>query len=143
MNPQNKLSIRLLALATAALFGAALTTANATEPCGDFGECKVLIEMNASDGDVGFHFLMDGDDLRYGALYNPKPRKIFSYFTKRELRQQTLTETFAESAEPLCWDDPEAEEGEDIVTLEEFLDRWMEGTYHFIGISEGWEISHG
>ena len=24
---------------------------------------KVLIEVNASDGDIGFHFLFDGDDL--------------------------------------------------------------------------------
>jgi hypothetical protein len=145
MNPQNRLSIRLSALATALLFGAGVTTANATEPCDDFGECKTLIEINSTDGDIGFHFLMDGDDLRYGALYNPKHRKIFSYLVRRELKEQTLTETFAESAEPLCWPDPEAEEDEleDVVTLEEFLDRWSEGTYHFFGISEGWEFSHG
>ena len=35
---------------------------NATEPRGDFGECKVLVEINSSDGDIGFHFLADGDD---------------------------------------------------------------------------------
>ncbi len=80
MNPQNRLSIRLLALATAVLFGAGLTTANADEPCdpdGDFGECKVLIEINATDGDVGFHFLIDGDDLRYLAMFNTDKRMIF------------------------------------------------------------------
>ena len=142
MKLQNLVSNRLLALATAVLISAGLTTANATEPCDDFGECKVLIEINSTDGDIGFHFLMDGDDLRYAALYNPKHRKIFSYFVRRELRKQTLTETFAESAEPLCWDDPE-EDGEDIVTLEEFLERWSAGAYHFFGISAGWEFSHG
>jgi len=129
------------------LFSAGLTTANATEPCDDFGECKVLIEINATDGDIGFHFLMDGDDLLYGALYNPKHRKIFSYFVRRELREQTLTETFAESAEPLCFDpltdEDEENDDEDFTTLEEFLDRWSDGTYHFFGISEGWELSHG
>ncbi len=147
MNPQNRLSQRLLALATAMLFSAGLTTVNATEPCDDFGECKVLIEINATDGDIGFHFLMDGDDLLYGALYNPKHRKIFSYFVRRELRKQTLTETFAESAEPLCFDPLTDDDGEnddeDFTTLEEFLDRWSDGTYHFFGISEGWELSHG
>ena len=143
MNLQNFMSNRLLALATAVIFSAGLTTANATEPCDDFGECKVLIEINSTDGDIGFHFLMDGDDLLYGALYNPKHRKIFSYLVRRELKQQTLTETFAESAEPLCRDALKEEEDDDVVTLEEFLDRWSEGTYHFLGISEGWEFSHG
>ena len=37
MNLQNLVSKRLLALATAVLLSAGLTTANATEPCGDFG----------------------------------------------------------------------------------------------------------
>ena len=143
MKLQNFVSKRLLGMATAVLLSAGLTTANATEPCDDFGECKTLIEINSTDGDIGFHFLMDGDDLLYGALYNPKHRKIFSYLVRRELKQQTLTETFAESAEPLCRDALKEEEDDDVVTLEEFLDRWSEGTYHFFGISEGWEFSHG
>ncbi len=92
MNPQNRLSIRLSALATAALFSAGLTTANATEPCDDFGECKVLIEMNTTDGDIGFHFLVDGDNLIRTVLFNAKHRRIFSYVARRELRRQFLTE---------------------------------------------------
>jgi hypothetical protein len=132
----------VLAAAITALIGG---TAGATEPCDDFGECKVLVEINASDGDVGFHFLMDGDDLRYGALFNPKHRKIYSYGARRELARQFVTETFNESAEPLCWHpEPEDEEfGEPVVTLEEFIERWTDGTYHFFGIGDGWEISHG
>ena len=125
MNPQNRLSIRLLALASAVLFGAGLTTANATEPCDDFGECKVLIEINATDGDIGFHFLVDGDDLIRTVLFNSDHRKIFSYVARRELREQFVTETFAESAEPLCWADPEEvaelEDGEELEI--ETLDR--------------------
>ena len=121
--------------------------ANATEPCGDFGECKVLVEINSSDGDIGFHFLVDGDDLISTSLFNPKHRKIFTYRVRRELRRQYLTETFAESAEPLCFDpmtddDPENDE-EDFVTLEDFLDRWKAGTYYFFGIGDGWEFSFG
>jgi hypothetical protein len=119
----------------------------ATEPCGDFGECKVLVEINASDGDIGFHFLVDGDNLRRAALFNPNHRKLFSYMTRRELGEQYLTETFAESAEPLCFDpetdDDDENDDEDFVTLEEFLDRWDAGTYHFFGIGDGWELSFG
>lgn len=138
-------------IATSAL-GAAiglLTAGNAvaTEPCGDFGECKVLVEINSSDGDIGFHFLMDGDDLRHAALFNPRHRKLFSYVTRRELGKQYLTETFAESSEPLCFDpttdDDDENDDEDFVTLPEFLDRWNAGTYRFFGVSDGWELSFG
>ena len=147
MKPQKFMSKRLLALSTAVLFSLGFGVANATEPCGDFGECKVLIEINATDGDIGFHFLMDGDDLIRAALFNPHHRQIFKYRTRRELKHQFLTETFAESAEPLCFDpmfdeDPDNDD-EDFVTLAEFLERWSEGTYHFLGIGEDWEVSLG
>ncbi len=148
MNLQNFMSNKLLALTTAVLLSAGLTTANADEPClpsEDFGECKVLIEINSTDGDIGFHFLVDGDNLIHTVLFNEKHKKIFSYIARRELREQFVTETFVESAEPLCWHpEPEDDEfGEDVVTLEEFLDLWSAGDYHFFGIGEGWEFSHG
>ena len=134
-----------VALAVGVVLGAGVASAYATEPCGDLGECKALVEINSTDGDVGFHFLMDGDNFIRAALFNPRWRKIFSYYTRRELRRQTLTETFAESAEPLCWFDPDAdpEDLEDVVTLGDFLERWNEGTYHFVGISKGWELAFG
>lgn len=135
----------VLAAAIATLAGGYAGTVNATEPCGDFGECKALVEINSSDGDVGFHFLMDGSSLRYGALFNPDGKKIYAYGARRELARQFVTETFNESAEPLCWHpEPDEEEfGELVVTLEEFIDRWSDGTYHFLGIGAGWEISYG
>lgn len=144
MNRKNTLATTTLATAIGLLVGGG---AAATEPCGDFGECKVLVEINASDGDIGFHFLMDGDDLRRAYLFNPDRRKIFGYTTRRELREQYLTETFAESAEPLCFDpttddDPDNDD-EDFVTLPEFLDRWEAGTYKFFGIGDDWELSFG
>lgn len=105
----------------------------ATAPCDDFGECKVLIEINASDGDIGFHFLIDGDDLLGVRLSDPSGAKIFEDFAKASLAEQKLTETFAESSEPLCWLDPEADPDDEIVTLPEFLERWQAGTYTFTG----------
>jgi len=46
----------MLGVAGAPLIAAVVVTdAVATEPCEDFGECKVLIEINSTDGDIGFH----------------------------------------------------------------------------------------
>ena len=137
--------LRILSLAGAGLLaGVVGTVATATEPCGDFGECKAIIEINSSDGDIGFHFLMDGDDLNSATIRDPNGAKVFQDMAKGPMKEQKLTETFAESAEPLCWEDPESEEDwEDIVTLEEFLERWAMGTYTFTGMSDDGEKSEG
>jgi len=130
MKNKRAMSTTVLAATLAALVGGGAGIANATEPCDDFGECRALVEINASDGDIGFHFLMDGDALIYGALFNPKHRKIFTYYPRRELRRQTSTELFQESAEPPCSVEV-AEEGDDVVTLKDFIHRWDDGTYYF------------
>jgi hypothetical protein len=141
LDPTTPTILRIAALAALAL--ALGTPAAATEPCGDFGECKALIEINATDGDIGFHFLMDGDDLNAARIDDPAGAKVFEDQAKGPLREQKLTETFAESAEPLCWADPEADPDEEIVSLEEFLERWAAGTYRFTGTADGGERSEG
>ena len=136
--------LRTLCMATTAfVLGSAASVAMATEPCGDFGECKALIEINSSDGDVGFHFLMDGDDLNFAMIYDPNGAKVFQDHAKGPLMEQKMTETFVESAEPLCWESPDAEEDDDIVTLEDFLDLWAAGEYVFIGSADEGEKSEG
>ena len=106
---RHRLAAPFVLLAVLALaLGVGMTVVSATEPCGDFGECKALIEINASDGDIGFHFLMDGDDLNSARIFGPEGEMIFQDQAKGPLRQQKLTETFAESAEPLCWPDGES-----------------------------------
>ena len=142
MKNKRVLPTTVLAAAITALIGGGAGIANATEPCNDFGECKALVEINASDGDIGFHFLMDGDALVYGAVFNPMHRKIFTYYPRRELRRQTSTELFQESAEPPCSLEV-AEEDDDIVTLAEFIDRWDDGTYYFFGINSDGEAQFG
>ncbi len=119
------------------------TVATATEPCGGFGECKVLIEINTTDGDIGFHFLVDGDDLVKVEGKNPDGKKFYKSDAKKELREQFFTETFVESAEPLCREALVEEEGEEVVTLEEFLERWSPGTYVFKGKGNGGEKPMG
>jgi hypothetical protein len=146
MNVQLKRPVAAILRTTAAaalILGTGTTEVMATEPCGDFGECTALIEINATDGDIGFQFLMDGDDLNSGAIHDPNGAKVFEDRAKGPLREQKLTETFAESAEPLCWDDPDADPDDEIVTLEEFLERWTEGTYVFSGMGDGGEKSLG
>ena len=117
------------------------STAQATEPCGDFGECMVLIEVNSTDGDIGFHWLGDADGLRSMRIDDPTGAKVFENGAFGPLRDQKLTETFGESSEPLCWPDPEAdpEDLEDIVTLRDFRERWEPGTYVFTGKGDGGE----
>ncbi len=130
------------AAAAALALGTGSSAAKATEPCGDFATCQVLIEINASDGDIGFHFLMDGDDLRSGELEDPTGARVFEERARGPLAEQKLTETFAESAEPLCAPDPEDPDAE-VVTLEEFLERWAAGSYLFSGRGDGGEKSEG
>ena len=135
------------AAAAVVVLGLCTSVATATEPCpdlspsasddfGDFGECKVLIEINSTDGDIGFHFLMDGDDLISALIRDPTFVTIFEDSASGPLLEQKLTETFAESAEPFCKDALKEEEDDEVVTLEEFLLRWTPGTYHFEGFGD-------
>lgn len=138
------------------IIGGVLNQAQATEPCDDFGECKVLIEINASDGDIGFHWLVDGDGqsstrIDGPAAGGPKRRgrgisnKLWEDNTSGALREQLKTENFGESTEPLCWPDPEAEddEVEEIVTMREFRERWAPGTHAISGKGDGGEKLSG
>ena len=145
MNGKISFATLLRAAAIALLIvGATATAATATEPCDpDFGECKVLIEINAEDGDIGFHFLADGDDLIKAALFDPHFRKVFFDSAHGPLRDQYMTEMFVESAEPLCFEENGEGEDELVVTLEEFLDRWRDGIYRFYGINADHELVRG
>lgn len=99
-----------------------------------FGKSKVIIEINATDGDVGFHALVDGDAWTVAHLYTPDPEhnKLFAADTRNALAEQGLTENFFESAEPLCQADEEEPDAR-IVTLAEFLERFPAGEYAFTG----------
>ncbi len=144
MKEKNLLSNTLLrAVAAVVVMGITTTVATATEPCGELGECKALVEMNTTDGDIGFHFLADGDDLNSVRVDGPDGDKVFQAKAKGPLREQKFTETFVESAEPLCWPDPEADPDDEIVTLEDFLELWTPGTYVFTGRGDEGARSEG
>jgi len=105
----------------------------------EFDETKVLIEINASDGDIGFHAKYDADAWWKVFMFAPNGKKILKEMASGPLREQGVTENFFESAEPLCaeGDDPD----ELVVTLAEFLDRFPDGDYLLYGENnEGEEL---
>lgn len=118
-------------------------SAAATEPCGDFGKCKAIIEINSSDGDIGFHWLVDADDLNSIRIKDPNGAKVFENKAFGPLGKQKLTETFGESSEPVCRSELAEDEDEVVVRLEDFLNRWASGVYEMSGSSDGGEKLSG
>jgi hypothetical protein len=140
MKQKNLMSNTLLGGAAAVVLGICTTLATADEPCGDLEECRAFIEINASDGDIGFHVLLDAEGWQQARIIDPDGKIIFHEQAHGPLKDQKLTENFFESAEPLC-EEELVEEGEDdeVVTLPEFLERFPAGPYQFRNKLEGGE----
>jgi hypothetical protein len=97
-----------------------------------FDETRLLIEINATDGDAGFHALFDAGAWKEVRMDDPYGQKIFDEKAFAGLRAQGLTENFFESAEPVC-DEDDAEEDDPVVSLAEFIERFPSGIYNFYG----------
>jgi hypothetical protein len=80
---------------------------------------KLIIEHNATDEDTGIHGLFDGLDWVKLCVYDPRGRQILEVEPKSQLKKQSISGIFFESAEP-----PNAE-----VSIEDFLARFPEGKY--------------
>src|SRR4029434_1739370 len=65
-----------------------------------FSTALVRIEVNATDGDSGFHVLLDAPGWRFVKIYDPSWRLIFEVEGGGSIRKTGLTELFFESAEP-------------------------------------------
>lgn len=132
--------IQSVSIATATLIlGAVVPVSWAQE---EFDEIKVLIEINATDGDAGFHVLSDAEAWKQVRIHDPEGNKIFMVKDHNSLREQGLTEIFFESAEPLCAFDPE-EPDEEVVPLSEFLERFSAGDYSFHGVTIEGDLLEG
>jgi hypothetical protein len=125
-----------LILAATAGSAVAATTAQAQE---QFDETKALIEINATDGDIGFHVLLDADAWHQVRIDDPAGKRLFQEKAKGTLADQGLTENFFESDEPLCAPELAEEEDDLVVTLAEFLERFPAGSYIFNGMSNDGE----
>lgn len=133
--PSGKSARTRIALAgiLAGIFGAAAALAQGPRgELGEFEEFDPIVEINATDGDVGFHMLLDGDAWRSATVFDPGWRRVVRGKASGGLRKQGITEFFLESAEPLCWHDPEEPDAE-VVTVADFVRRFRAGTYTAFG----------
>lgn len=122
---------RFATIALAIACAGSAATAWADDPCDELDECRVLIEINATDGDIGFHTLFDAEGWDEARIDAPDGKTLFRVHATSSLRDQNLTENFFESAEPVC-EQSLAEDPDDVVvTLPEFLQRFPAGTYAF------------
>ena len=106
----------------------------------EFDEAHIFFELNNTDGDLGIHALIDGDAWEELYIYGPGIGEMLDIKVKSNLQEQGLTELFFESAEPgLCPlpDPPGCELGDDIIqeAIQDFKDRFPEGTYTFKGMT--------
>jgi hypothetical protein len=99
------------------------TTAGAEATTIPFGDARLKIELNATDGDAGLQVFLDGEAWKAVSLYNPAGRKLVEITAKGPLRNYGLTELFSESSEPSF----------DVFPLEEFKKLFPEGVYTFRG----------
>ena len=88
-----------------------------------FDEADVFFELNDTDGDLGIHALIDGDEWKTLDMETPDESEILKITVKSRLRRQGLTEIFFESAEPSFDDLPP----------ERFFRRFPEGMYEIGG----------
>ena len=86
-------------------------------------EADVLAELNDTDGDLGFHALIDADAWDQLTVSDPNGREILSVRPRRSLALQGMTELFFESAEPEF----------DELAPAEFFERFPEGRYTISG----------
>jgi len=88
-----------------------------------FAEAQVLIQLNDTDGDLGFHARIDGEPWKRVVIESPSERTLFDVRLRGALRRQGLTELAFESAEPTF----------DELSPEVFFRRFPEGPYEIEG----------
>ena len=89
-----------------------------------FDDAKIIIELNATDGDVGIQVFLDGEPWENVKIFSPDGQ-IFEVNGTGNLKELGLTELFFESNEPSL----------DELPLDEFLAMFPEGEYEFEGLT--------
>ena len=103
-----------LVLAAGVVVGWAATT---------FDEAHIFFELNNTDGDLGIHALIDGEEWRKLEIRDPNKHRMLKIAVQGRLRMQGLTELFFESAEPTF----------DELSPEDFFSRFPAGDYEIKG----------
>lgn len=91
----------------------------------EFEIAQLFFELNDTDGDLGIHGVIDGDDWKSLEIEGPGEQELLNVWLRGRLRRQGLTEIFFESAEPSF----------DELTPEQFFKRFPEGTYEIDAIT--------
>ena len=89
----------------------------------EFSDARLKIEANATDGDAGLQVFIDSDPWNSINIFDPNGKLIFRSITRGRFGKQGGTELFLESAEPDFSELP----------VDEFLERFPEGSYLFTG----------
>jgi hypothetical protein len=89
-------------------------------------ETKFFIEHNSTDEDTGVHGFFDGVDWKKLRVFDPRGRLILEVEPNAQLRTQSISGIFFESAEP----------PNDEVPIEEILRRFPEGRYSVQGCTK-------
>ncbi len=114
-----------------ALGGIALAEEHEDEEELEFEETEIFFELNDTDGDLGIHALIDGDEWKRLVMEDSHGRRMLNVRVKGMLRRQGLTEFFFESAEPTF----------DELDPRDFFARFPEGEYEVEGRTvDGLEI---
>jgi hypothetical protein len=90
-----------------------------------FDVAEIFFELNDTDGDLGIHALIDGDEWKRLVIEDTQERTMLKVNVRGRLRRQGLTELFFESAEPTF----------DELDPEVFFARFPEGDYPVEGVS--------
>jgi len=89
----------------------------------EFDEAEIFFEENATDGDLGIQFFLDGDEWDHVVIVDPGGHRMVDVKVRGNTRVIGLTEIFSESAEPDF----------DEMPRDEFLALFDEGVYMFFG----------
>ncbi len=96
-----------------------------------FDVANFFVQLNDTDGDLGFHAQIDGEAWTLLKIEDPNEVVLLEIRNIGPLQQQGLTELFFESAEPPF----------DELSPELFFDRFPEGEYKISGLTiEGDEM---
>jgi len=92
-----------------------------------FADARLIIEVNATDGDAGLQILLDGQPWNQVAVFRLDGQQIIDFKTAGPVNDYGLTELFSESSEPPFTEFP----------LEQFKALFPEGVYTFVGTTIG------
>ena len=131
MNVVRNISAGLASLALVGVTSPGWADSHEEEDEIPFDEAHIFFELNHTDGDLGIHAKIDGEEWKQLSIEDLNERFMLKISVRGILRQQGLTELFFESAEPSF----------DELAPAEFFDRFPAGTYEVEGLTlEGDEL---